>query len=324
MATWLSILDDQKPGVNIQTEAHTLTPPSGQNGPEDQKAFGSISLFSPFQSLTRNLTPDQPVMWYCLDIQVTLTEDGRATPPPLHTRQAPVVEYMTWEVKSGLTEAVVTSPGWAILFYRWQSLGKGLTLGEAWDTTFMLSGAIRWVGKQPNLVPIQYAWVRVSSWSLKPSPKDASNWEGWDAFAPFNLCQHHSTFVIKTHLHNQQASQQLWNDGRHPSLGPDQYIMNKAGHHNKAKIKSGGNKSYGQPQPYCLCPCQISDLKVTEAQCQTPQQCLQGPGNWEVPGIHAVDGSPARNLEAIWRSTCQSSRMRTQKMPSHTKAGIGT
>ena len=36
-----SDLDDQMPGINIQTEGHTLTIPSGQNGPEDQEAFGS-------------------------------------------------------------------------------------------------------------------------------------------------------------------------------------------------------------------------------------------------------------------------------------------
>ena len=41
MATKSSDLDDQKTGVNIQTEGHTLTPPSGQNGHEDTEAFGS-------------------------------------------------------------------------------------------------------------------------------------------------------------------------------------------------------------------------------------------------------------------------------------------
>ena len=41
MAARLSDLDDQKSGLNIQTEGHTLTLPSGQNGPEDPEAFGS-------------------------------------------------------------------------------------------------------------------------------------------------------------------------------------------------------------------------------------------------------------------------------------------
>ena len=58
---------------------------------------------------------------------------------------------MVQDGKSGLTEAVVTGPGWAILFYGQQSLGEGLSLGKMWDTAFMLSGAIGWVGKQAQL-----------------------------------------------------------------------------------------------------------------------------------------------------------------------------
>ena len=42
MAARSSGLDDQNPGVNIQTEGHILTPPSGWIGTEDQDVFGSI------------------------------------------------------------------------------------------------------------------------------------------------------------------------------------------------------------------------------------------------------------------------------------------
>ena len=45
----------------------------------------------------------------------------------------------------------MTGPGWAILFYGQQSLGEGLSLGKACDTTFTLSGATGWVGKQAQL-----------------------------------------------------------------------------------------------------------------------------------------------------------------------------
>ena len=89
-------------------------------------------------------------MQYCLEIQVISTEDGGTTPPPPHACQVPVVEDMVWDGKSGLTEAVVTGPGWAVLFYGRQSL-EGLSLGEVWDATFTLSGAIGWVGKQAHL-----------------------------------------------------------------------------------------------------------------------------------------------------------------------------
>ena len=47
MAAKLSNLDYQKSGVNIQTESHTLTPSSSQNGPEEREAFGSTPSNSP-------------------------------------------------------------------------------------------------------------------------------------------------------------------------------------------------------------------------------------------------------------------------------------
>ena len=95
--------------------------------------------------------PDWPEMWYCLEIQVTSTEDERMTPPPPHAWQVPIVEDMVQDGKVGLTEAVMTGPGWALLFYGWQLLGEGQSLGEAWDAVFSLSGAISWIGKQAQL-----------------------------------------------------------------------------------------------------------------------------------------------------------------------------
>ena len=73
------------------------------------------------------------------------------TPWPPHPWQAPVVEDMVQDSKSGLTEALVTGPGQAILFYGWWSLGEGLSLGKVRDASFTLSGAIWWVGKQSLL-----------------------------------------------------------------------------------------------------------------------------------------------------------------------------
>ena len=108
MTTSSSDLDDQKPGVNIQTKSHTLTPPSSQNGSEDPEAFGSTPSCSPSQSPARKLTPDQPESQYCLEIQVTLTEDGEVTPPPPHAWQPPIMEDMVQDFKSNQTEAIVT------------------------------------------------------------------------------------------------------------------------------------------------------------------------------------------------------------------------
>ena len=149
MADRLSDLDEQKPGSNIQKEGHTLTPPSGQNGPEDPEAFGCTPSWSPSHSLVRK--PNHPETQYCLEIQVVSTEDERVAPPPSHAWQVPIVEDMVWDGKAGLMEAVVTGQGQAILFYGWWSLGEGLSLGEAWGTVFMLSGAVSWVSKPAQL-----------------------------------------------------------------------------------------------------------------------------------------------------------------------------
>ena len=58
---------------------------------------------------------------------------------------------MVCEGRTCLTEAIVTGPGWAVLFYGHHSLGEGLNLGEVRDAVFMLSGVIAQVGKQAQL-----------------------------------------------------------------------------------------------------------------------------------------------------------------------------
>ena len=167
MAARSTDLDDQKPGINIQTEGHTLTPPSGLNDPEDPEAFGSVQSCSPSQFSARKLTSDWPETHYCLEIQVTSTKDERVTPPPHHTWQVPLVEDMAQDSKAGLTEAVVTGPNQAILFYGLQSLGEGLSFGEAWDAMFTLSGVISWVGKQAQP---QYQTSKPGWWLVVDHP----------------------------------------------------------------------------------------------------------------------------------------------------------
>ena len=60
MAAKSSDLDDQKLGVNIQTESHTSTQPNGQNGPEEIEAFGGVPSWSTSQSLAMKPTSDCP------------------------------------------------------------------------------------------------------------------------------------------------------------------------------------------------------------------------------------------------------------------------
>ena len=111
MAFKSSNLDDQMTGVNILNEAHILTPPSSQHGPEETEALGFAPSHSPSWLPARKPTPDHPGTWYCLEIQVISTEDGGTTPPTPHAWQVPVVEDMVWDGKSSLPEAVVTGLG---------------------------------------------------------------------------------------------------------------------------------------------------------------------------------------------------------------------
>ena len=86
---------------------------------------------------------------------MTLTEELGAMPPPSHSWMAPLIDDMMREARTGLTEAVVTGPGRAVLFYGRHLMGEGLMADEARDATFLLTGAGTWVGKSAYLLLTQ-------------------------------------------------------------------------------------------------------------------------------------------------------------------------
>ena len=57
------------------------------------------------------------------------------------------MEDMLCDARTGFTKAVVVGPGRAVLFYGRCSMGEGLTVDEARDAAFLLTGAGTWVGK---------------------------------------------------------------------------------------------------------------------------------------------------------------------------------
>ena len=57
------------------------------------------------------------------------------------------MEDMLCDIRTRLTKALVTGPGRAVLFYGRLSMGEGLTVDEARDAAFLLTGAGTWVGK---------------------------------------------------------------------------------------------------------------------------------------------------------------------------------
>ena len=82
---------------------------------------------------------------------MTLTKELGAIPPPSHSWMASLVEDMLHDTRTGLTKAVVTDPGRAVLFYRRCLMGEGLTMDKARDATFLLTEAGIWVGKSAYL-----------------------------------------------------------------------------------------------------------------------------------------------------------------------------
>ena len=113
----------------------------------EPEALGSSPSHSPSWSLAQRLLSSHPNMKHCLEIHVTLTEELGAVPPPFHSWTAPLMEDMLCDARTGLTKAVVTDPGRAVLFYGRFSMEEGLTADEARDATFLLTGAGTWVGK---------------------------------------------------------------------------------------------------------------------------------------------------------------------------------
>ena len=147
MAAKWSNLVDKMSGTNLQADGHMEVPTQSAKDlwePEEEDSSPSHSLsWSP----ARRLLSGHPNMKYCLEIWVTLTEELEAIPLPSHSWTAPVVEDMLCDARTGLTEAVVIGPDWAVLFYGRHSMGEGLMVDEARDATFLFTGAGTWVGK---------------------------------------------------------------------------------------------------------------------------------------------------------------------------------
>ena len=151
MAAKLSDLVDKISGANLQADGHVEVPTQSAKDlqePEEEDSSPSHSLsWSPAQRLLSSCLNTK----YSLEIQVTLTEELGAISPPSHSWTAQLVEDMLHKARTGLTEAVVTGPGRAVLFYRRHSMGEGLMADEARDAAFLLTGAGTWVGKSAYL-----------------------------------------------------------------------------------------------------------------------------------------------------------------------------
>ena len=151
MAAKWSDLVDKTSGANLQVDGHMEVPTQSAKDlwePEEEDSSPSHSLsWSP----ARRPLSSHPNTKYCLEIQVTLTEELGAIPPPSHSWMAPLVEDMLHKARTGLIKAVVTGPGRAVLFCGICSMEEGLMADKARDATFLLTGAGMWVGKSAYL-----------------------------------------------------------------------------------------------------------------------------------------------------------------------------
>ena len=141
-------------------------PSQSQKGPEEMGALGSSPSCLPSWFPARRLPPSHPNTLYCLGIHVTLTKETGVVPPTSHAWTAPLVEDVLCYTRTGLTKAMVTGPGRAVLFYGRCSLGEGLSPGKSRDATFMLTGVGTWVGKPAYLaadpLTIQEGWWEIA------------------------------------------------------------------------------------------------------------------------------------------------------------------
>ena len=151
MAAKLSDLAEETSGASLQADGQTEEPSQGMKDLWESEEDDSSPSHSPLWSPAWRPLSSYPNTKYCLEIQVTLTEELGAIPPPSHSWMAPLVEDMLQKARTGLTEAVVIGPGRAVLFYGRCSLGEGLKVDGVRDATFLLTGAGMWVGKSAYL-----------------------------------------------------------------------------------------------------------------------------------------------------------------------------
>ena len=151
MAAKVSNLGNRTSGANLQMEGHADVLSQSAKDLQESEALGSSPSCLLSWSPAMRLLYSCPNTRHCLEIQVTLTDELGAVPPPSHSWMVPLVEDVLHDVRTSLTEAVVTGPGKAVLFYGRHSLGEGLTTDKARDAAFLLTRVGTWVGKPAYL-----------------------------------------------------------------------------------------------------------------------------------------------------------------------------
>ena len=316
MATKSSDLDDQKTGVNIQNESHTLIPPSGQSGPEEIEAFGSTpsySLSPVFSMKTNTLPPWDSVLF------------GNTSD-----------HYWRWQnyttTSTCLADASCGGHG-----LRWQIQPNRSSID--WPRP---SCPVLWVAifrRRTELVQdarshVHTGWSHQLAWLTGPAQCQSSK-PGWRLVVD---CPSHHQMMHQTQrtwmssLHSaliitilllqsgpvymgSKAPNCCWTMGDAQGMVLGHHTRNEAKPHRKAKNEAGGNGSYGLPHPITTA---LTGLWVSTSSSVSLWSDRSGDTRHSHHGQQCYTESGV-----IWRSTCQSSRMKTWRMPSPTKGGTG-
>ena len=91
-------------------------------------------------------------MHYSIQVRVTLGEGWGDQPPPSHAWTSSLIADMFQDdIEEWITEAVVLTPGEAILFFRRWSLKEGLPLSNAREVGFSLASPVNWAGREAQV-----------------------------------------------------------------------------------------------------------------------------------------------------------------------------
>ena len=159
MATKLSDLGNRMSAASPQMEGHIDAPSQSAKDLWESEALGSSPSHFLSWSLTRRPLSSCHNMKHSLEIHVILTEELGELPLSPHSWMAPLAEDMLHDIRTGLTKAVVTGLGRAVLFYGRCSMGEGLTTDEARHAAFLFTGAGTWAA---DPMTIQEGWQAIA------------------------------------------------------------------------------------------------------------------------------------------------------------------
>ena len=313
IATKLSDLGNPKSGsYHPDGEPHPHTT-KWLNRPWKDSGIWKCPLSFTFLVSGRKLMPDHPETPYCLGNLSDFNQRRRSYTTTSHMPG----RHQSWKTCSMMVGlASLKQLWWApvrLSCFMEDNPWEGLSLGEARDAVCTLSGATSWVGKQAQLntnpLSLQEGQQLISL-AIMEQCTVARGPECPHSHLPVTLpftfhCRdeypleerfYSADELIEQPGHIHWPSHHDWDRAQQCSYSHShqQWDLWVAQHPTQSLFLDHG-------------------LRVIGIQCQHLHWCHQGLIDWEAPGDHTM-ADATWNVEALWKLTFQSSRMRTQKM----------